>query len=193
MTTLRKLPQSSPKTAKATRANHGPGEYCSSSAIVMSRVVTLSVDGVARLKRFLPLRDNRDFSGYPAERMLIEINPNHPEPRKIRQAVDALEAGEVIGYPTDTVYGLGCDFASKKATERLYAIKGMDRGAQGSPSFAPTWATSPATPSSRSLSTASSVTSCPARIASSSKRRARSQSSSSRSARPSASGSRTTR
>ena len=39
--------------------------------------------------------------------MLIEINPEHPEPRKIRRAVDALEAGEVIAYPTDTVYGLG--------------------------------------------------------------------------------------
>lgn len=59
--------------------------------------------------------------------MLLEINAEHPEPRKIRRAVDALEAGEVIGYPTDTVYGLGCDIASKKAVDRLYMIKGMDR------------------------------------------------------------------
>lgn len=59
--------------------------------------------------------------------MLLEINASHPEPRKIRRAVDALEAGEVIGYPTDTVYGLGCDFSSKKAVDRLYQIKGMDR------------------------------------------------------------------
>ena len=59
--------------------------------------------------------------------MLIEINPKHPEPRKIRQAVDALRAGEVIGYPTDTVYGLGCDSMDKKAVDRLYATKGMDR------------------------------------------------------------------
>lgn len=59
--------------------------------------------------------------------MLLEINREHPEPRKIRRAVDALEAGEVIGYPTDTVYGLGCDIASKKAADRLYMIKGMDR------------------------------------------------------------------
>lgn len=59
--------------------------------------------------------------------MLLEINPEHPEPRKIKRAVDALNAGEVIGYPTDTVYGLGCDISSKKAIDRLYQIKGMDR------------------------------------------------------------------
>ncbi|HEY4158014.1 MAG TPA: L-threonylcarbamoyladenylate synthase, partial [Polyangiaceae bacterium] len=59
--------------------------------------------------------------------MLLEINPEHPEPRKIRRAVDALEAGDVIAYPTDTVYGLGCDLFNKKAVDRLYQIKGMDR------------------------------------------------------------------
>jgi tRNA threonylcarbamoyl adenosine modification protein (Sua5/YciO/YrdC/YwlC family) len=59
--------------------------------------------------------------------MLIQINPLHPEPRKIERAVDALRNGEVIGYPTDTVYGLGCDITSKKAVDRLYQMKGMDR------------------------------------------------------------------
>lgn len=59
--------------------------------------------------------------------MLLEIYPDHPEPRKIRRAVEALEAGEVIAYPTDTVYGLGCDLMNKKAIDRLYAIKGMAR------------------------------------------------------------------
>lgn len=59
--------------------------------------------------------------------MLLEINPFGPEPRKIRRAVDALVAGEVIGYPTDTVYGLGCDMFNKKALNRLYQIKGMER------------------------------------------------------------------
>lgn len=62
--------------------------------------------------------------------MLIEINPDHPEPRKIQRAVDALERGEVIGYPTDTVYGLGCDLLNKKAVDRLYQIKNMDRSRQ---------------------------------------------------------------
>jgi tRNA threonylcarbamoyl adenosine modification protein (Sua5/YciO/YrdC/YwlC family) len=59
--------------------------------------------------------------------VLLEINAEHPEPRKIKKAVDALNAGEVIGYPTDTVYGLGCDILSKKAIDRLYQIKAMDR------------------------------------------------------------------
>jgi len=59
--------------------------------------------------------------------MLMAVNADHPEPRKIARAVAALEAGDVIGYPTDTAYGLGCDPLNKKAIDRLYAIKGMDR------------------------------------------------------------------
>lgn len=59
--------------------------------------------------------------------MLVEINPEHPEPRKIQRAAAALAAGEVIAYPTDTVYGLGCDITNKRAVDRLYAIKGMDK------------------------------------------------------------------
>ncbi len=59
--------------------------------------------------------------------MLMAVNPDHPEPRKIARAVAALEAGDVIAYPTDTSYGLGCDSRSKKAIDRLYAIKGMER------------------------------------------------------------------
>ncbi len=57
--------------------------------------------------------------------MRLEVNPEHPEPRKIERAVAALEAGEVIAYPTDTVYGLGCDLLNKRAIERLYAMKRM--------------------------------------------------------------------
>src|SRR5579862_6510100 len=59
--------------------------------------------------------------------MLLAINPQHPEPRKVRRAVEVLSAGGVIAYPTDTVYGPGCDLTSKHAVERLYSIKGMDR------------------------------------------------------------------
>lgn len=59
--------------------------------------------------------------------MLLPINAEHPEPRKIRRAVDALERGEVIAYPTDTVYGLGCDLFNKKAIDHVYQIKQMDR------------------------------------------------------------------
>ena len=57
--------------------------------------------------------------------MLLEIDPVHPDPRKIQRAVAALEAGDVIAYPTDTVYGLGCDLLNKKAIERVYQIKQM--------------------------------------------------------------------
>lgn len=62
--------------------------------------------------------------------MLIEINPDNPEPRKIRRAVDALERGGVIAYPTDTCYGFGCDMANKKALDELYRIKGMSKNHQ---------------------------------------------------------------
>lgn len=59
--------------------------------------------------------------------MIIEIDPRYPEPRKIARAVAALEAGEVIAYPTDAVYALGCDLFNKKAIDRLYQIKQMSR------------------------------------------------------------------
>jgi tRNA threonylcarbamoyl adenosine modification protein (Sua5/YciO/YrdC/YwlC family) len=62
--------------------------------------------------------------------MILSVNPDHPEPRKVRRAVDALAAGEVIAYPTDTVYGLGCHLQDKKAIDRLYQIKQMDRSHQ---------------------------------------------------------------
>lgn len=59
--------------------------------------------------------------------VLLAINPDHPEPRKIARAVAALEAGEIIAYPTDTVYGLGCDLLNKAAVEKLYQIKQMPK------------------------------------------------------------------
>lgn len=55
------------------------------------------------------------------------MNAEHPEPRKIKRAVELLEKGGVIGYPTDTVYGLGCDLMNRQAIESLYRIKGMQR------------------------------------------------------------------
>lgn len=59
--------------------------------------------------------------------MLLQIHPAHPEPRKVQRIVQILEKGGVIGYPTDTVYGLGCDLMNKQAIDRLYQIKAMDR------------------------------------------------------------------
>lgn len=57
--------------------------------------------------------------------MRLEINAQHPEPRKIAKAIEVLKDDGVIAYPTDTVYGLGCDFTSKKAVERIYQMKRM--------------------------------------------------------------------
>lgn len=56
----------------------------------------------------------------------IQIDPEHPDPRLIRKAVNVLRGGGVIAYPTDTVYGLGCDFTQKKAVERIYQLKRMN-------------------------------------------------------------------
>ncbi len=60
-----------------------------------------------------------------ASGVLLEINPAHPEPHKIQRAVSALCDGKLIAYPTDTVYGLGCDLLNKAAVERLYQLKRM--------------------------------------------------------------------
>jgi len=59
--------------------------------------------------------------------MLLEINPDTPEPRKIQKAVEALRAGDIVAYPTDTVYGMGCDLFNKKALDRLLQLKGLPR------------------------------------------------------------------
>lgn len=59
--------------------------------------------------------------------MLLAINSRHPEPRKISRAVEMMRRGAVIAYPTDTVYGLGCDITNKRAVDTLYRMKGMAR------------------------------------------------------------------
>src|SRR5688572_32971824 len=53
----------------------------------------------------------------PAE--LLKIHPQNPEQRKVRHAVDILLNGGLIVYPTDTVYGLGCNLMNRKAIQRL--------------------------------------------------------------------------
>ncbi|MBN1465944.1 threonylcarbamoyl-AMP synthase [candidate division KSB1 bacterium] len=52
---------------------------------------------------------------------------DNPQPRHIRQAIDILRDGGLIIYPTDTVYGLGCDLFNKRAVERIYQIKGFTK------------------------------------------------------------------
>lgn len=56
---------------------------------------------------------------------LVKIHPENPEMRKIRQVADALREGAIVIYPTDTVYGIGCDIHNARAVERLCLIKGI--------------------------------------------------------------------
>lgn len=57
--------------------------------------------------------------------MLIRIYENNPNEKAIQQVVDVLKRGGVIIYPTDTVYGIGCDITNHKAIERVCEIRGM--------------------------------------------------------------------
>lgn len=58
--------------------------------------------------------------------MLLTIHPQDPQDRLIKKAAEVLRAGGVIIYPTDTVYGFGCDIFQPKAIERICKIKGID-------------------------------------------------------------------
>jgi tRNA threonylcarbamoyl adenosine modification protein (Sua5/YciO/YrdC/YwlC family) len=57
---------------------------------------------------------------------IITIHPDRLKGRHIQHAADALRRGAVIIYPTDTIYGLGCDITNKQAIERIRRIKGRD-------------------------------------------------------------------
>lgn len=56
---------------------------------------------------------------------ILKIHPENPHQRAVEQVVEALKDGAVIIYPTDTVYGLGCDIFNQKAMEKLSRIKGV--------------------------------------------------------------------
>lgn len=58
--------------------------------------------------------------------MLLHLHPEDPQPRNIRTIAATLSKGGVIIYPTDTIYGLGCDIYQHKAVERIARIKGVD-------------------------------------------------------------------
>lgn len=58
--------------------------------------------------------------------MLLSIHPDNPQDRLIQQVVHCLRNDGVIIYPTDTVYGLGCDINSKKAVQRICQIKNLN-------------------------------------------------------------------
>lgn len=56
---------------------------------------------------------------------LLKIHPDNPEPRKIAKVVEVLQKGGVVIYPTDTIYGMGCDIFNQRAVERVCQIKGV--------------------------------------------------------------------
>ena len=58
--------------------------------------------------------------------MLIKIYPENPNPREVEKVVDILRNGGIVIYPTDTVYGLGCDINHTKALEKIARIKGIN-------------------------------------------------------------------
>lgn len=58
--------------------------------------------------------------------MLLQIHPDNPNPRHIKTVIECLLDGGVIIYPTDTIYGLGCDIFQHKAIERIARIKQID-------------------------------------------------------------------
>ena len=58
--------------------------------------------------------------------MLLQVHPDNPNPRHIKTIVECLKDGGIIIYPTDTIYGLGCDIFQIKAIEKIARIKNVD-------------------------------------------------------------------
>ncbi|HMN33395.1 MAG: threonylcarbamoyl-AMP synthase [Chitinophagaceae bacterium] len=58
--------------------------------------------------------------------MIIDIHPINPDERKIKQVTSILKSGGIIIYPTDTVYGMGCDITHPEAIERICHIKKLN-------------------------------------------------------------------
>jgi tRNA threonylcarbamoyl adenosine modification protein (Sua5/YciO/YrdC/YwlC family) len=58
--------------------------------------------------------------------MLLHIHPENPQPRQIKIVVDCLHRGGVVIYPTDTIYGLGCDILQHRAIEKVCRIKKVE-------------------------------------------------------------------
>lgn len=58
--------------------------------------------------------------------LLLELHPDNPNPRNLGMIVDCLSGGGVIIYPTDTIYGFGCDIFQPKAVEKICRIKQID-------------------------------------------------------------------
>jgi tRNA threonylcarbamoyl adenosine modification protein (Sua5/YciO/YrdC/YwlC family) len=93
-------------------------DICQSLHIATTNTILLSKDNDAANKV-----SQRKRIGIIGSQALLSINSQNPQMRLIKQAVDVLRGGGVIIYPTDTVYGLGCDLSNKKGIERIYELK----------------------------------------------------------------------
>jgi tRNA threonylcarbamoyl adenosine modification protein (Sua5/YciO/YrdC/YwlC family) len=58
--------------------------------------------------------------------MILAINSKNPQLRLVRRVIEVLEEGGVIGYPTDTVYGVGCDLFNQEAIRKIHRLKKME-------------------------------------------------------------------
>jgi len=58
--------------------------------------------------------------------MLLNIHPDDPQPRYIKMVIECLQKGGIIIYPTDTIYGMGCDIYNTDAIARICRIKNID-------------------------------------------------------------------
>jgi len=58
--------------------------------------------------------------------MRLHLHPVNPQPRQIKTIIECLLDGGIIIYPTDTIYGLGCDIYRQKAIQRICRIKNVD-------------------------------------------------------------------
>ncbi|MGQ9456638.1 MAG: L-threonylcarbamoyladenylate synthase [Armatimonadota bacterium] len=58
---------------------------------------------------------------------ILKVNPQNPEPEAIETAAEAIRSGELVIFPTETVYGLACDAINESAIERVFDAKGRDK------------------------------------------------------------------
>ncbi len=58
---------------------------------------------------------------------ILEIDPQHPQPRQVERAASVLASSGLVAFPTDTYYGLGCDLFDKRAIERIYLLKHLPK------------------------------------------------------------------
>jgi len=65
---------------------------------------------------------------------IIEMNPDTPQPRKMDKVIDAIKNGDLVAYPTDTVYAIGCDMFNREAVEKLNTlVKEIKKSPEHSP------------------------------------------------------------